>query len=218
MPRLALISAWLGGAILLAGCASDRGSTPPVYKDWLYYHEDWYDDDFWVWADDHPNCCDSKDDVEQALQDWYQGLDPGQQQAVRDRVATWMDEHDVVPAAGQSPRDLVLDTAAERWTALTPSERQQWLDQRRQRIERRQAAGSLSVDQRNALGERAADLGPEQYAALRESAEAVSLSPISELPSTGSISNHPVPNRAGLSARSGFRAAGGRGRGGGSRR
>ena len=72
---------------------------------------------------------------------------------------------------------------------------------------------SLSADQRNALGERAADLSPEQYAALRESAEAVSLSPISELPSTSSISNHPVPNRAGLSARSGFRAAGGRGGG-----
>jgi hypothetical protein len=217
MPRLAPISAWLGAAILLAGCASDRGSTPPVYKDWLYYHEDWYDDDFWVWADDHPNCCDSKDDVKQALQDWYQGLDPDQQQAVRDRVGTWMDEHDVVPAAGQSPRDLVLDTAAERWTALTPQERQQWLDQRRQRIERRRAAGSLSVDQRDALRERAADLSPEQYAALRESAQAVSLGPMSELPSTSSISNHPVPNRAGLSARSSLRAAG-RGRGGGRRR
>jgi hypothetical protein len=218
--RLSLISAWLGAAILLAGCASDGGPSPSVYKDWLYYHEDWYDDDFWVWVDDHPDCCDSKDDVKQALQDWYQGLDPDQQQAVRDRVETWMDERDVVPAAGQSPRDLVLDTAAERWTALTPQDRQQWLDQRRERIERRQAVGPLSVDQRNALGERAADLSPEQYAALRESAQAVSLSPTSgrELPSTNSISNHPVPNRAGSSADSGVRAAGGRGRGGGRRR
>jgi hypothetical protein len=221
MPRLVMIAVALGAVILTAGCASDRGSTTPyVYKDWLYYHEDWYDDDFWVWVDDHPDCCDSKDDVKQALQDWYLGLDPEQQQAVRDRMETWMDEHDVVPAAGQSPRDLVLDTAAERWTALTPQERQQWLDQRRERIERRQVAQPLGVDQRAALRERAANLSPEQDAALRESAQAVSLGPISGRgpPERSSISNHPVPSRAGLSARSGLRAAGGRARGGGGRR
>jgi hypothetical protein len=224
MLRLVMISAGFGAAILLAGCASDRGSTTPyVYNDWRYYQEDWYDDDFWIWVDDHPDCCDSKDDVKQALQDWYQGLDPDQQQEVRDRMETWVDEHDVVPAAGQSPRDLVLDTAGERWTALTPDERQQWLDQRRERIERRQAAGPaepLSANQRDALRERAADLSPEQYAALRESGRAVSLSPVSgrELSGRSSISNHPVPTRAGLSGGSGLRAAGGRARGGGGRR
>jgi hypothetical protein len=134
MHRLAMISAGLGAAILLAGCASDGGSSAYVYNDWLYYHEDWYDDDFWIWVDDHPDCCNSQDDMKRALQDWYRGLDPEQQQAVRSRVETWMDEHGVVPAAGQSTKDLVLNTAAERWTALTPDERQQWLDQRRDRI------------------------------------------------------------------------------------
>jgi hypothetical protein len=222
MQRRAFICAGLGAATLLVGCASNGGSGAYVYHDWLYYHEDWYDDDFWIWVDDHPDCCDDQDDIRQALQEWYTGLDPEQQQAVRDRVEVWMNERGVVPGAGQSPRDLVLDTAAERWSALTPAERQQWLDQRRERIERRQAAGSagsLSADEGAALHERAADLSPEQYAALRESAQAVSLEPVSARSSQrSSISNHPVPSRAGLSRGSGFRSAGGRSRGGGGRR
>ena len=212
MPRLAMISAGLGAAILLAGCTSDGGSTAHVYDDWLYHHHDWYDDDFWIWVDDHPDCCDDQDDIKKALQDWYDDLDPEQQQAVRDRVQTWMDEHGVVPAAGQSARDLVLETASERWSALTPAERQQWLDQRRSRIEQRRAAGPaarLTPTSGAALSERAADLSPEQYAALRESAQAVSLDPVSARSlQRSSISNHPVPSRAGLSRGSGFRSAG----------
>jgi hypothetical protein len=210
---------------LLCGCSSEGttygSSVSYVYDDWLYHHYDWYDDDFWIWVDDHPDCCNDQDDIRYALQEWYAGLDLEQQRAVRDRVEVWMNERGVVPAAGQSPRDLVLDTAAERWSTLTPVERQRWLDQRRERIERRQAegsAGSLSADQR-ALRERAADLSPEQYAALRESAQAVSFDPVSARSlQRSSISNHPVPSRAGLSRGSGFRSAGGRSRGGGGRR
>ena len=55
-----------------------------------------------------------------------------------------MDEHGVVPGAGQSCKDLVLETASERWAALAPAERQQWLDQRRSRIEQRRARGSAA--------------------------------------------------------------------------
>jgi hypothetical protein len=220
MRRRAFISGGLSAAILLAGCAGDGGSSGYVYHDWLYHHDDWYDDDFWIWVDDHPGCCNDRDDIRQALQDWYAGLDPDQQRAVRDRVEVWMDERGVLPAAGQSPRDLVLDTAAARWSALTPAERQQWLDQRRERIEQRRAAGaagSLNADQRAALRERGADLSPEQYAALRESGRAVSLDAASSRQRSGpsSISHHPVPSRAGMSRGSGFRSAGGRGRGGG---
>ena len=223
--RSALIG--LSAAILLASCTGDGagGGAPSayVYDDWLYYHDDWYDDDFWIWVDDHPDCCDDRDDIKQALQNWYDDLDPEQQRAVRERVDAWMDEHGVVPAAGQSTRGLVLDTAAERWTALTPDERQQWLDQRRDRIERRQAAGPAggrSASERDAMRERAADLSPEQYAALRESAQAVSLDSTSgrQLPGRSSISSHPVPSRAGLSGGSGLRSAKGRARGGGGRR
>jgi hypothetical protein len=221
MQRRAFICVGLGAATLLVGCVSNGGSGAHVYHDWLYYHEDWYDDDFWIWVDDHPDCCNDQDDIKQALQEWYAGLDPEQQRAVRDRVEVWMNERGVVPAAEQSPRDLVLDTAAERWSALTPAERQQWLDQRRERIERRQATGSAGSlgDQRGALRERAADLSPEQYAALRESAQAVSLAPVSTRSlGRSSTSSHPVPSRAGLSRGSGFRSAGGRSRGGGGRR
>jgi hypothetical protein len=126
-----------------------------------------------------------------------------------------------VPAAGQSGKDLILETASERWTALTPAERQQWLDQRRARIKQRRATGSassLTSDQRAALGERAAVLSPEQRAALRESAQGISFDQVSGRATAGgvprSISNHPTPSRAGLSGGTRFQAARGGGRGG----
>jgi hypothetical protein len=226
-----LILGILGAVCVLCGC-SDGGTTtggaqppagyppyaysPYAYHDWLYLHYYWYDDDFWIWADDHPGCCYDRDDIKQGLQTWYDGLDPSQQQAVHDRVQTWMDDHGVEPAAGQSPKDLVLQTASERWAALTPAERQQWFDQRSARIEQRRAAGpaaSLTSDQRTALRERAASLSPEQRAALRESGQGLSFDRASG--DRRSISHHPVPSRAGLSGGTGFRAArgGGRGRG-----
>jgi hypothetical protein len=122
---------------LLCGCSSvdttSGGSVSYVHDDWLYHHYDWYDDDFWIWVDDHPNCCVDQDDIQEALQNWYDDLDPDQQQAVRDRVQLWMGQQGVVPAAGQSSKDLILETASDRWAALTPAERRQWLDQRRAR-------------------------------------------------------------------------------------
>jgi hypothetical protein len=190
---------------LLCGCSSEGttygSSVSYVYDDWLYHHYDWYDDDFWIWVDDHPDCCDDEDDIEEALRNWYDDLDPDQQQAVRDRVQTWMDEHGVVPAAGQSGKDLVLETASERWAALTPAERQQWLDQRRSRIEQRRvtaSASQLTSDQRAVLSERAANLSPEQRAALRESAQGTSFDRVSGRGAAGgvhrSINNHPTPH------------------------
>jgi hypothetical protein len=224
-----LIPILLGGMYLLCGCAGDGttsgGPARYVYSDWLYYEQDWYDDDFWIWVDDHPDCCDEQDDLKEALQDWYDGLDPAQQQVVRNRVQTWMDEHEVVSAAGQPAKELVLETASERWAALTPVERQQWLDQRRARMEQRPATGSasrLTSEQRNALNERAASLSPEQRAALRESAQGTSFD---RFPGRGragayrSISRHPTPGRAGLSGGARFQAArGGAGGGRGGRR
>ena len=130
-----------------------------------------------------------------------------------------MDDHGVVPAAGQSARELVLETASERWTALTAAERRQWLDRRDARIEQRRASGLASpeiLDQRAALAG-AADLNPEQRAALRESAQGMSLDSFSDRGASGayrSINRHPTPSRAGLSGGTRFHAARGGGRGG----
>jgi hypothetical protein len=212
-----------GTACLLGGCASDGtvggGSVSYVHDDWLYHHYNWYDDDFWVWVDDHPDCCDDEEDIKEALQTWYDELDPSQQQVVRDRVQTWMDENGVEPAAGQSAKDLVLETASERWAALTPGERRQWLDQRRSRVEQR-SASPLTSDQRVALSGGAAGLNPEQRAALRESAQGASFARVSGRGAAGvprSISLHPTPSRAGLAGGMRFQAARGGGRGGGGR-
>jgi hypothetical protein len=80
-----------GAACLLCACPGDgttgAGPTRYVYGDWLYYEQGWYNDDFWVWVDEHPDCCDDQDDLE-AMQEWYDGLDPVQQRAVRDQVQT----------------------------------------------------------------------------------------------------------------------------------
>jgi hypothetical protein len=214
----------LFAAFLLLSCGTDSAPSsgpaapypysPYAYHDWLYLHYYWYDDDFWEWVDDHPTCCYDRDDIKQGLQTWYQGLDPAQQQVVRDRVQTWMDENGVVPEAGQSPRDLVLQTASERWAALTPAERQQWLDQRSARIEQRRASGSsLTLEQRAALRDRLARLSPEQRSALRESGAGASFSRGDRARS--SLSNHPTPGRTGLSSGMRFRSGGFGGRGGG---
>ena len=84
-----LIPILCSAACLLCGCASDgttgTNSARYVYSDWLYYEQGWYDDDFWIWVDEHPDCCDDQDDLKKALQDWYDGLEPVEQQAVRDR-------------------------------------------------------------------------------------------------------------------------------------
>jgi len=218
-----LRTALFGAACLLCGCASDgttdAGPARYVYGDWLYYQQGWYDDDFWAWVDDHPDCCEGQDDLKDALQDWYNGLDPAQQRVARDRVQAWLDDHGVVPAAGQSARELVLEPAFERWTALTAAERRQWLDRRDARIEQRRASGLASpeiLDQRAALAG-AADLNPEQRAALRESAQGMSLDSFSDRGASGayrSINRHPTPSRAGLSGGTRFHAARGGGRGG----
>ena len=217
-----LVRALFCAAFLLCGCSSDRsaggGAQATVHNDWLYHHYHWYDDDFWIWADEHPECCDDDDDLRDELKTWYDGLDPEDQQKVRDRVQDWMDENGVTPAGGQSPADLVAQTASERWAALTPEERRDWMDQRRERVEQRRAAGGqgLSAEQRAALGERA-DLDPEQRAALQESGRGTSLESDSTRRSSRAISNHPTPRRTGLSA-GGTRFHGMRGGGRGGRR
>ena len=229
-PFAIVIAACLLGACESGSGASGGASTaypyssaypyaysPYAYHNWLYLGYYWYDDDFWEWADDHPACCYDRDDLRQGVQTWYDGLDPAQQQQVRDRVQGWMDENGVTPAAGQSPRDLVLDTAAERWGALTPEERKQWFDQRSDRIEQRRAAGPASratMEQRAAARERVANLSPAQRASLRESAQSASFGR-SGGGAQRSISSHPTPSRAGLSSsRVGFRGGGFGGRGG----
>ena len=219
--RSRLKAAVFCAALLLGGCAADRtaggGAEATVHDDWLYHHYHWYDDDYWIWADEHPDCCEDEDDIRDSLRTWYDGLDPEEQQKVQDRVEDWMEEHGIEPASGQSAKDLVLETAAERWAALTPAERQQWRDDRRARIEQRRAAGaqSLTAEQRAALSARAADLDPEQRAALLESAQGTSLEGASSRRAHRSIGNHPTPGRAGMSAGgTRFHAARGGGRGG----
>lgn len=217
--RLSWVILCLG--CLLGACANDRatggGAQAPAYNDWLYHHHYWYDDDFWIWADDHPDCCTDEDDIRESLRTWYDGLDPDEQQKVQDRVEDWMEEHGIEPAAGQSAKDLVLETASERWAALTPAERQQWRQDRRARVEQRRASGAqspLTSEQRAALSERAADLDPDQRAALLESGQGTSLEDRSDRRSGGSFSNHPTPRRTGLSSGTRFKAARGGGRGG----
>lgn len=218
-----LIPVLLGALCLLAGCAGPgtSGGSQAQYidTDWLYYQRSWYDDDFWIWVDDHPDCCEDKQDLKEALRNWYDSLDPPQQEAVRDRVRDWLDENGIEPAVDQPVKELVLETASERWAALTPTERQQWLDQRRTRIEQRRAAdwaSHLTPAQRTALSERVSKLSPEQRAALRAGAPSAGTTAISGGAGAGTSRPvaHPTPGRAGLSGGMRFQAARGGGRGG----
>jgi hypothetical protein len=219
------------GAILTACAAEDRAPVDPVayaYNDWLYHPYGWYDDPFWVWVDDNPGCCDSGDDLRAALEGWWGGLDPDQQDTVRDQADQWLADHDLEPAPGESRRDLILDTAAERWEALTLEDRQAWLVDRQERVaRRRELSDQMTPDQRAELRARVEDLTPEQKAAARDrladtaGAHGVDRNDVARLRDSHRFEyrmvNHPTPSRAGLQATPRFRHPGHRGSGRGRR-
>lgn len=219
MRKMILVA---GLAALLGGCADDAGGPSHgsvyAYDDWIYHPYGWYDDPFWIWVDNNPDCCDSGDDIKESLEDWWNDLDEGEQDDVRDKVGDWLDDHGLEPAEGETMQQFVLDTASERWETLTPEERQQWLSGRDDRIEkRRELAQDMTPEQRAALEAKLDSVTPEQ----REAARA-RLEQSYQRPSTRQdrfqyrMSNHPVPRRSAVSASPRFRAA--RSRAGGRRR
>ena len=137
------VFALLPGAWLLVACAGQPQAPPqPIYSVWLHDDYYWYDDDFWIWIDDNPDCCSNPDDLRDALKRWWEGLPPDQQDKVRQRVADWLEEHGLQPENVTEVRELVLETVQDRWDALTPEERRAWLDGRSDRAKARLAQRS----------------------------------------------------------------------------
>jgi hypothetical protein len=233
-----------GLIVTLMGCANDDPApVDPMayaYRDWLYHPYGWYDDPFWIWVDDNPGCCATGDDLKDALDDWWDDLDPDEQDQVREQADSWLEDHGLEPAAGENRRDLILDTAAERWEALSPEERSSWLAERQERIaERRAIADQLSPEQRAAIEDRVQSLTPEQREAARTRLGDVSPSRAAAVSDRVAgaefagrtpdrvrdshrfqyrMTNHPIPARSQIRATPRFRAAGGRGGGGRGRR
>ena len=206
----------VGLAVLMAGCAEhERSSTTPAnhaYSDWMHHPYSWYDDSFWIWVDNDPECCADDWDIDEALEDWWEDLDSDEQDEVRDELQRWLDDHGLEPAEGQSMRDFVLDTASERWGVLTPEERQQWLSGREGRIEvRRELAQNMTPEQRAALETKLDSVTPEQREAARIRLEQSYQRPaIREQRFSYQQTNHPIPSRRAISASPRFRAAAGR--------
>jgi len=212
---------------LLTACADDRSPSDTAavnaYDDWIYHPDGWYDDSFWIWIDNNPDCCDDEN-IRESLEDWWNDLDSGEQDDIRDRLQGWLDANGLEPAEGETMREFVLGTAAERWDALIPEERQQWLSGREDRIEkRRQLTEDMTPEQRAAIEAKRESVTPEQ----RDAALATLEQSIAAQPNRfgDPISNHPIPGRSDISGSSRFRAGdgfGGRGGfgggGGGGRR
>ena len=205
------VFALLPGAWLLVACAGQPQPPPqPIYSVWLHDDYYWYDDDFWIWIDDNPDCCSNPDDLRDALKRWWEGLPPDQQDKVRQRVADWLEEHGLQPENVTEVRELVLETVQDRWDALTPEERRAWLDGRSDRAKARLAQRSgvdpLTLDQ-DRLRARAqgwrADLTPEQRAELARQYSA-----------QRTFANHPTPSGYPSAGRVGFSDRAGRGGGG----
>lgn len=202
----------------LLGCGSDgppnSDLTAQAYEDWLYHSDSWYDEPFWIWVDDHPDCCGDGEDLKEALGQWWETLDPEEQEEVRERADNWLDERGLETVEGQSKRDLILDTASDRWESLTPEERQNWLEQSTARIEARNILqdGSLTEEQ---LRQRVENLTPEQRQAVearlansqRQALPSNSLAEGGTLSlETSGFTNHPMPGRSALRTNQRFRS------------
>lgn len=208
-------SALIGTLGLLAACTSGQPVAPPgpVYSVWLHDDYYWYDDDFWIWVDDNPDCCADPEDLREALERWWNGLPPDQQAKIKERVEDWLEAHDLRPSSREEARDLVFDTVRDRWAAMTPEERRDWLDGRgeraRARLAERSGVDPLTIE-RDQLRARAegwrADLTPEQRTELARRAEA-----------RRAVVNHPTPQADRTAGRVSFERGGlaGGGRGGG---
>lgn len=129
----------------LAACSRGGGGSPePVYDVWLHDSHYWYDDDFWLWLDDQDDCCADPDDLSEALDEWWEGLSPAEQEEARAKADEWLEAHDLEAATPEDRRQLIEDTVQERWAALSPEERQLWLADRTARAEARRAAAMES--------------------------------------------------------------------------
>jgi hypothetical protein len=206
----------------IAACAGN-GEQPQVvvYDTWLYDSEYWYDDDFWRWLDEQDDEEIDRDDIRQALDEWYDGLDPADQEAVRQRVDEWLEAHDLEPVGEADRRQLIADTVSDRWNAMAPEERQDWLDTRRDRAVVREPAASPEA--RAAAQDRLADLDRET---LRSRPETWGEGRVADRApgAFGGFGAHPLPARDGMRSGSvgfsrggGGSFGGGGGRGGGGR-
>jgi hypothetical protein len=205
---------------LVVGCAGDPGPGPPqtvVYDTWLYDSEYRYDDEFSHWLDEQDDEEIDRDDIRQAFDEWYDGLAPADQEAVRQRVDDWLEAHDLEPVGEADQRQLIADTVSDRWTAMSPEERQTWLDTRRDRAVARDPGASPEA--RASAQDRLAGIDRET---LRSRPNTWSLGRTAdrEAGAFGGLAAHPQPARDGMrSGNVGFsRSGGGRHQPPGSRR
>jgi hypothetical protein len=212
---------WLGalGAVVvlsslgLSACAPEPqvASTTDV----VVVDDYWYDDDFWIWLDDDDDCCPDGDDLRDRIEEWWGDLSDAQKEVVKERVKDWLEDHEGFFEEGTLVNyELLRDTVVERWQALTPEERQSWVDGRHERIATRRAElGPLSAEQQArfaALKENNVDPGTIDRSRLPEFGER-------NPAATPRIVHHPSP-RGGFGGRGGgFGGRGGGGRGGGRR-
>ena len=187
--------------LVLAGCASQSTTTSPygayyAFDNWLYHDVYWYDDPFWIWIDDHPGCCNDVDGLRDAMEDWWSGLDDSQKDELRGSINRWAEDNNV-DLEGRQGIELVRDTAVERWSAMSPSERQQWVDGRHERIEQRRIQAPEAVSGLDG-GSRAQ--AENAVAEARQRAAASDRSP-----DRARVGSHPRPSRANVQSGMRFR-------------
>ncbi|MHC6529880.1 hypothetical protein [Vibrio proteolyticus] len=109
-----------GMTLLASGCSS---SPTPSSSYYTGHHELWWyeNDDYWYHY--YPDSCVDERACKQRLQNWWDGLDTEQQQAVKDKVQDWKDDD---MSANLDHLKQQLDT---QWHSL-PEERQQAIEQK----------------------------------------------------------------------------------------
>ncbi|MFV0575655.1 MAG: hypothetical protein ACK5NC_09650 [Vibrio sp.] len=152
---------------LLTGCSSYSYSSHPssryAYSNGYGYNyaNEWWYNDYWYYQDHaYPHCCHTDEEMEDALEHWWDTLDDDEQDEIRDKVKDWRQGDNIdLPALRQDIQNK-YDTL--------PADKKQALNEKREEI--RNQMNGMSDSDRQSIRDQLSTKGlsDEQKQAVRE--------------------------------------------------
>ncbi|MGB6187017.1 MAG: hypothetical protein WBF70_00295 [Aeromonas molluscorum] len=96
------------GASVGMGYGSDYGAAPYPW---------WYDDYFYYWDRYYPWCCNNDGEFDDLIQHWWQDLDEGKRDDIKNKFKDWHSE------LGKPDIETLRTDFSDRWNALSPEQK-----------------------------------------------------------------------------------------------